>query len=155
MQRSGNNVERAYQYLKDRFGVSRDDPVLDGLALREESGDIWLASAEGDTDMSVKTQGIRFIRVQEIGLKPTTYALQFLNDAISKNIVELSVEEVVALLAGEHIVVDTDLSQGYMALVYAGRVIGCGLYRNGTVSSRIPKGRAQELRRYVGEEEKE
>lgn len=134
-----------WDYLDDRFGVDPAD--AEPLVLIERSGDYWLASphpVEGD----VETRGFRFVRVQQIGLKPTTYALQFLGDRIMKNRVSLSRQQLQALLDGEMVEADAD-SEGYVALVYEGRVVGCGMYRNGTVSTRIPKGRAQHLKHFL------
>lgn len=127
--------------------------MLNGLTLKEVAGDIWLTTADHDTEMRVKTYGIRFIRLQDIGLKPTTYALQFLDNVLEKNVVTVQKEELACLLEGDLIAVDeidgVPDGEGYVALRYADRVIGCGLYKNGTISSRIPKGRAQELRDWL------
>lgn len=142
-------MERAWTYLEDRFGVLEDAAVLQGVTLKEVSDDIWLTTTDNDTPMSVKTYGIRFIRVQDVGFKPTTYALQFLDGAIDRNMVELELEQLQTLLDGEMIpeeqVSGTLEEDGYVAIRYAGRVVGCGLYKNGKVSSRIPKGRGKEL----------
>lgn len=101
--------------------------------------------------MDVETYGIRFIRVQDIGLKPTTYALQILDKHIEKNRVELSRSDFVSLLEGDHVTVwDAEgLTKGYVAIEYMGRVMGCGMYQNSIISSRIPKGRAQELQQFL------
>ncbi len=142
-------MKRAWQYLDDRFGVTLDATVLDGLTLKEVADDVWLAPADNETAMAVKTYGIRCIRVQDIGLKPTTYALQLLDDEISMSNISLSDEQCRTVLEGDLVPVEEcegELeSDGYVALRYRGRVLGCGLYKNGTVSSRIAKGRAQEL----------
>jgi NOL1/NOP2/fmu family ribosome biogenesis protein len=143
-------VEQAWQYLDERFGVTHDAALFDTLTLKEKAGDIWLMPADHATEMAVKTYGIRFIRVQDIGLKPTTYALQLLDNTISRNIVDITDTQCEELLDGELVPVEhlngEPGSPGYVAVRYRGRVLGCGLYKNGTVSSRIAKGRAQELR---------
>ncbi|MFB6217105.1 MAG: hypothetical protein ABEJ72_09095, partial [Candidatus Aenigmatarchaeota archaeon] len=70
---------------------------------------------------------------------------QFLGDRIEKNIVEVDREELVKLLRREEYVDRNLEDSGYVALKFDGRIIGCGFYREGTVSSRIPKGRGKEL----------
>lgn len=142
-------VDRAWQYLADRFGVEQDAAVLDGLTLVAVADDVWLASADYDVLYEVKTYGIRCIRVQDVGLKPTTYALQVLEPAVSRNVVTVDRQQLLALLDGELVAVDAISGEpddeGYIGIRYDGRMIGCGLYKNGTVSSRVPKGRGQEL----------
>lgn len=138
-----SSVGNAWNYLEERFGVEQED--LEGFALREVAGDIWLVSEDMETALDALTYGFRFIRIQDIGLKPTTYALQFLNDRIEKNVVSLTDNQLESILAGELVPVTPDAEEGYVALKYEGRILGCGLYKNETVSSRIPKGRGNEL----------
>lgn len=140
---SGNEVEDAWSYLKERFGVEKKD--LEDYAIKQKSGDFWLVSDSMATELETETEGFRFLRVTGRGLKPTTYALQFLGDRASRNVVEVDREEFLKLLRREEMI-DRDLeSDGYVALKYQGRIVGCGMYRADVVSSRIPKGRGKEL----------
>lgn len=137
-----SSVSDVWDYLAQRFGVGSDD--LDGFVIVEQSGDYWLAPDGYKTEMGLETRGIRFVRELDTGFKPTTYGLQLLEDALEKNVVELDRDELEAVLDGELIDREAD-SPGYVALRFDGRVIGCGLYKNDTVSSWIPKGRGQQL----------
>lgn len=148
---SRSDVERAWDYLAKRFGVARDAPVLDGLTLKAVAGDVWFTTAEHEIALQVKTYGIRAVRIQDIGLKPTTYLLQFLGDAITENVVTLERDAFLAVLDGELVPCKLE-DRGYVALRWDGRVWGCGFYKDGTVSSRIPKGRARTLRTAIEEE---
>lgn len=133
---------KGWRYLEKRFGIERDD--LEGLDLRERSGDLWLVPKELDTELKIQTHGIRMIRKLDIGLKPTTYGLQLLEDQIERNIVELDRKEAVKLLRREEMI-DRDLEkEGYTALKFEDRILGCGMYKDGVVSSRVPKGRGKE-----------
>lgn len=139
------NTDKLWNYLEERFGVQRAD--LKGFDIVERSDDYWLVSdsLEAATeDLEVETVGFRFLRETKYGLKPTTYALQFIGDHIEKSIVELSDEEVEKML-GRTSMIDRDLTKGYVALKYDGDVLGCGFFMDGVVSSRIPKGRSNEL----------
>lgn len=138
-----SSVSRGWKYLEQRFGVSRED--LGDYGLREASGDLWLVSSDMDTELEVETYGIRFIRQMKIGLKPTTYGLQLLGDRIKKNIVEVDRKELKKLLRRKEMVERNLDEKGYIAIKYDSRVIGCGFYKDGKVSSRIPKGRGKEL----------
>lgn len=146
MQNSRNKAEKARDYLGKRFGVAEED--LEGYALKERSGDVWLVSEQveqmGD-DLEVETYGVRAIRFMKIGLKPTTYLLQFLGDRIKKNVAELEKHELEKLLAREEMIPANLTEKGYVALKFKGRIIGCGFYKDGVVSSRVPKGRSREL----------
>jgi hypothetical protein len=128
----------AWDYLADRFGVRRGE-VAGELIM--QSGDAWLSSS----DVDCETPGVRFVRFTGIGPKPTTYALQLLGAAVERNRVELSERELERLLNGEMLDKGAE-SEGYVALVFRGRTVGCGLYRDGVVSSRISKSRAAQLR---------
>jgi len=140
---SENKVEEAWNYLEERFGVTREK--LEGYRLKFKSGDIWLVSKDMETDLDVETYGFRFLRFTGKGLKPTTYGLQVLGRKLEKNVVEVDKEELEGLLKRERMV-DRDLEEnGYVAIRYDGRIIGCGFYAKDKVSSRIPKGRGKEL----------
>jgi NOL1/NOP2/sun family putative RNA methylase len=134
--------EKGLNYMKERFDVDFDD--VEGLELVERHDDLWLASEES-TGYDAETRGIRALRATGIGLKPTTYLLQYLDDEISKNIVEINDEECEKLLAREDMISRDLDEEGYVALKYEDRVLGCGFYKNEKVSSRIPKGRSKEL----------
>lgn len=140
---SENKVVEAWSYLEERFGVIESD--LEKFDLKQKSGDIWLVSEGLETDLKTETEGFRFLRVTGRGLKPTTYGLQFLGDRISKNVVEVDREELLKLLRREEMI-DRDLEEeGYVALKYGSRIIGCGMFKDKVVSSRVPKGRGEEL----------
>ncbi|MFB6180849.1 MAG: hypothetical protein ABEJ93_03150 [Candidatus Nanohalobium sp.] len=149
---NSEKVKEAYNYLEDRFGVRKRE--LEGLKFREVSGDVWLKS-EKDSGLESETEGVRALRFMDIGVKPTTYFLQLLDSKIGRNVVGLEEDEFMLLLEDEMIERDKDLieesryavkEKGYVALEYCGRVIGCGFFMDNLVSSRIPEGRASELR---------
>lgn len=131
-----------YTYLEERFGIAESD--LDGLELVERHDDLWLASGR-DSGYEEETRGIRALRDTGLGLKPTTYLLQALQDSISRNIVTLSEQEFKDLLGRENMIERELAEEGYVALKYGSRIVGCGFYKNEKVSSRMPKGRSKEL----------
>ncbi|QGA80574.1 hypothetical protein [Candidatus Nanohalobium constans] len=133
-----NSRNKAKKYLEERFGVETKE-----LTLKEISGDFWLTSSE-ESNLEFETEGIRAVRVMDIGLKPTTYLLQLLDDEISRNVIEVNEKEMKTLEEGG-MIQRTMGKKGYIALKFQGRVIGCGLYKDELVSSRIPEGRMKEL----------
>lgn len=143
MQSSGNDVREAWKYLEERFGVVRDQ--LDDSKIKKISGDYWLCSGELETGLNTETEGFRLLRETGRGLKPTTYALQFLGDYVTRNIVKMNRKEFLKLLKREEMIPREIDEEGYVALKYKGQIVGCGFYKGEKVSSRIPKGRGKEL----------
>jgi NOL1/NOP2/fmu family ribosome biogenesis protein len=140
-----NSENKPWNYLEERFGVKRKD--LPNHEIVKRSGAYWLISKQAKEfleDLEVETAGFRLLRETKYGLKPTTYTLQYLENKITKNIVELSDEELRKMLKREGML-DRNMEKGYVALKYNGDIIGCGFYMDGVVSSRIPKGRSKEL----------
>ncbi|MFB6199350.1 MAG: hypothetical protein ABEJ83_00605 [Candidatus Nanohaloarchaea archaeon] len=134
---------KGWNYLEEQFNVSRDE--LSCYRFEERAGSLWLVSEKLETELETQTKGIRALRDRDQGLKPTTYFLQLLGDKIKRNMVKVDRDEALKLLRREEMI-ERDLGQeGYVALRYEGRVLGCGFYKNGKVSSRIPKARSQEL----------
>lgn len=140
---SQSSESEAWGFLERIFGVKPSD--LPHLEIEERHGDYWLVAEDRPEEYDEQVSGIRALRDLDIGLKPTTYLVQLLDEHIEKNIVELDREEFRKLLAREEMI-PRDLEQeGYVALEYKGRVMGCGYFKDGVVSSRIPKGRSKEL----------
>lgn len=137
--------EQASEYFEERFGVDVED--VKGLEFVERSGDHWIRS-ENENSLEKETEGIRALRDTGKYLKPTTYVLQLFDEEISKNVVNLDRDELKELLNGEMISVEAS-SKGYVALRFEGKIIGCGLYMDDVVSSRIPRGRAEELELFI------
>lgn len=136
------DVEKAYEFFQERFGVEIEQ--MDGFRLERISGDFWLIS-DTDQDLETETRGLRALRDTGKYLKPTTYVLQLFDDKLEKNVVELEKEELKAILEEEDMIEVEASSEGYVAIKYRGRVVGCGLYKDNVVSSRVSRGRAGEL----------
>lgn len=140
---SGNE---AWEYLEERFGVRKED--MPGFRIKKVSGDYWLHT-EKDVGLDCETKGIRCVRDTGRALKPTTYILQLLENEIEKNIVKVNREELIDLLDREEMIDREMGEEGYVALEYEDRVIGCGYYKGKKVSSRVPKGRSNELKKIL------
>lgn len=138
-----SSESKGWRYLEERFGVREFD--LEGYELRERSGDLWLVSKDVETNLNIEVHGVRLIRFTGIGLKPTTYGLQMLDPYIEKNTVKMSKEETVKMLKREEMIERSLDEEGYVALKFSGLTIGCGFYRDGKVSSRVPNSRGEEL----------
>ncbi|MDY6778918.1 MAG: hypothetical protein SVU32_09715 [Candidatus Nanohaloarchaea archaeon] len=129
-------------YFEDRFGV--DPGYWERFACHESGDSIWITSRSMDVRDQHQTAGIRALRRTNLGLKPTTYILQFLGDELRKNVVRLEAEEVQRLVL-EREELETDLPRGYVVLRFDGEVLGCGLVTGSGLRTQVPKGRTQEL----------
>lgn len=136
-------VEDAWNYIEERFGINKEE--LEDYKIIKKAGDFWLTSQDDEPDLEYETVGIRFLRDTGKYIKPTTYGLQILGDRIESSNLEVSKDELMTLLNGDMIERDMGIEKGYVAIIYGGRVIGCGLYKDELVSSRISTGRAGEL----------
>lgn len=139
-----DSENEAWDYIRQRFGVEKED--LEGFRMTERSGDIWITTGEEQGDPV--TEGFRFLRDTKHGFKPTTYALQFMGDRLERNAVEVDRKDLEVLLENDMIQRKME-EKGYVAIIYQGLIVGCGLYKDELVSSRIPEGRAGELLNFL------
>lgn len=131
-----NEVER----LLREFGV---EEIPGELLFRHDA--FWLTTAQGlPNDVKIHAVGIRLVRVQKLGLKPTSFGLMFLGPRIQRRRVELTREELRELLLG-HPLRKLGLPQGFVALSLEGEVLGCGEVRGEVLRCQIPRARRQEL----------
>ncbi len=140
--------EKAEKLLRE-FGV---EELPGRLLFRHDS--LWLTTApEIPEGVRVHSVGVRLLRVQTHGLKPTSFGLMVLGERITARRVELSREELRELLLGRALK-KPGLPQGYVALCLEGEVIGCGEVRGETLRCQIPLGRRQELLIALAQEER-
>lgn len=140
MPSSDDRLEEALAYLREEFGVEE----LPGR-LVQRSGSFWLTTVrEVPQGVRVHSLGVRLLRAQERGLKPTSFGLMLLGPRVRKRRVELSRGELVALLLGRSLPRE-GIPSGYVALCLEGEVLGCGHVKGGVLRCQIPRGRRQEL----------
>ncbi len=137
-----NSKNRLKNYFYSRFGVHRG--FWKDFQTHERGNSIWITSGKIDLMEKFVACGLRALRITNMGVKPTTYVLQFLDEEIKKNVVILSEEELKTLISKRERI-ETDLPRGYLALKYEGIIIGCGLKDSKGLRSQIPKGLSKEL----------
>lgn len=134
-----DRLEEAKALLRE-FGV---EEVPGRLEVRGES--VWLTTApDWPEGVRVHATGVRLLRQQKHGLKPTSFGLMLLGPRITRRRVELSREELRELLLGRALAKE-GLPEGYVALCLEGEVVGCGEVRGRALRSQIPRARRQEL----------
>lgn len=135
-----DRTSQAATYFRDLFGVEE----LPGRVW--ERGDSWWLTTAPEVPQQVKVHslGVRLVRLQERGLKPTSFGLMALGPRIKRRRVELNRQELLALLLGRTLSRE-ELEPGYVALCFSGEVLGCGEVRRGVLRCHIPRGRRREL----------
>ncbi len=76
-------------------------------------------------------------------IKPTTRFIQSFGHMATKGRVDINKHELRILVAGEKVIADTNLENGYVILVHNGSVLGLGLLIDGIIRSQLP---AKEIR---------
>jgi NOL1/NOP2/fmu family ribosome biogenesis protein len=134
--------EEVLAYFDEHFGVPPG--VLSGLRFLERGVEIWAASAfPPATVRSRRPSGLRALRRRPDGLKPTSSFLMTLDRSVSRARLELPDGFIRRLLLGQRLPIDA--SDGYVALSFRGRIVGCGRVHRGAVQALIPTGRRREL----------
>lgn len=132
----------AIAYFQDRFGVDPD--ALAFLCFRERGDDIWASSEAPPVDLRApRMAGLRALRRTPHGLKPTSAFLACIGPHLTTSTVSLDLDPLRSLLLGRQLA--TNASDGFVAIVFADDVIGCGRAHSGQLSALIPTGRRREL----------
>ena len=139
---SPSEEQGIFEYWSVRFGV----PVtaLKGLRFLVRGKNVWaMGDLTGVTEtlasLKVEAPGLPFLRRRRDSWKPTTAALLFLGDAISKNVVDLTAERLDPFLQGETLAGPFLVEGGYVAVRYGGEMLGCALYGKAGLRSQLPR----------------
>jgi len=96
--------------------------------------------------LKVHSVGLPVLRKLPRHLKPTSIALQRFGGRATRHTVELSPAQIEQLLQEQALLCHIDCQPGYMILLHAGQVLGCGLYTPGRLLSQIPRHQSRHLR---------
>ncbi len=134
--------ERIFEYWGGRFGVP--SPALAELRFLVRGRNVWgVADLNGLEDalgsLKVEAAGLPFLRRQKHMWKPTTAALLFLGDVITKNVVHLTEEQLQPFLRGEMLPGPFVVDGGYVAVRCEEKMLGCALYGKAGLKSQLPR----------------
>jgi NOL1/NOP2/fmu family ribosome biogenesis protein len=136
--------DEAIAFLERRFGIARE--VLDALTFIDRRDEIWACRSVPPAGIDfARPPGLRALRRQGAGLKPTSTFLAALGDRITISRIDLDRHALERLLLGQRIPSRTDVDNGHVALCFRGDVVGCGRARDGLLQALIPTGRRREL----------
>ncbi len=145
--------EKVTGYFKERFGI--DEKVFSGVEFIETRKAVWMVSPDIVSGENLKLLGLKRLNYTGIRLlrktgpnsyKPTTYGLQLIGQGATRNVIDLTKEELSELLDKGSIALDKEDLKGFIIIRYNGLVLGCGLVKEGVLYSQLPKGRAEALR---------
>jgi NOL1/NOP2/fmu family ribosome biogenesis protein len=134
-------VEKILKEIRNRFGIPEE--VFSNWKI-VEAGDLWIMSEEA-FKFPIKNfsrKGIRLVRVYRDGYKLTTAGIQIFGKYATKNVLEISPEQVKDYLEGKDLSVGScNVENGQVIIKYGDDYLGSGLYVNGKVKNQLPKGR--------------
>ncbi|MEM4598254.1 MAG: hypothetical protein QW400_01025 [Candidatus Diapherotrites archaeon] len=142
------NSEKEIEDLLLIFGVKRE--LLENYNIEKIGNSYWLTSKglKSFEGFNVQCKGLRIAERTKLGLKPTSYGLQFFGQQIKENVVDLKKDELLSIIKGKPIA--KSCKDGYIALRLEGYVVGCGLCKKGLVYSQLPKSIATALLELYG-----
>jgi NOL1/NOP2/fmu family ribosome biogenesis protein len=134
-------VEKILKEIRNRFGIPEE--VFSNWKI-VEAGDLWIMSEEA-FKFPIKNfsrKGIRLVRIYRDGYKLTTAGIQIFGKYATKNVLEISPEQIKDYLEGKDLSVGScNVENGQVIIKYGDDYLGSGLYLNGKVKNQLPKGR--------------
>ncbi|MFQ5846638.1 MAG: hypothetical protein ACE5IQ_03075 [Candidatus Methylomirabilales bacterium] len=146
---SPSDQQAILEFWHGRFGVPFS--ALKGLRFLVRGKNVWaMADLMGVEEalalLKVEAAGLPFLRKRRSLWKPTTAALLFLGDAIAKNVVDLTAEQLNPFLRGEILAGPFLVEGGYVAVRYEGKMLGCALYGAAGLKSQLPRAWVETVR---------
>jgi hypothetical protein len=128
-------------YFDSRFGMPVD-LFADYHLLERSKGYVLLRYTphlEALAFLKVRHVGLPVLRKIRHHLKPTTAALQRFGRAAIRHRIALSATQMAQLLGERRLQCRLDWEPGYVVLLHAGDVVGCGMYTPGWLHSQLPQ----------------
>jgi hypothetical protein len=154
----------ALEIWEERFGVP--GRVMEEWLLFSTGSVLWGLRDAPQLDEVLEAircvrTGIPMLRKAGRYWKPTTVALQVIGLYVTRNVIELSAEELdVVVIEGELRRTRPEVEPGYVALAGPDGVVGCGLYLapdegqpEGLLISQLPKARWSGLKGAAGSDQ--
>jgi len=130
--------------IMERFGIPEE--VFKRLAAIEAQDTVFVGTPEVMKFTAVRPMrcGIRLCRLFPYSVKPTSFAMQVLGRHATRNIIDLSDEQIRSIINGNELRVEAQADNGFVLLRWHEFVIGVGLYRKPVLKSQIPRFRSVE-----------
>lgn len=103
------------------------------------------------SQLKISRLGLKAFRKIGAFIKPTTRMIQVFGHAAIRAGFEINQEQLLRLLEGGEIPVDSTLDKGYVILTFGeNQILGIGFLDNGKVRSQIPKKELKQVMVHVG-----
>lgn len=128
-------------FFHERFGIHPE--LFDNFSFVSGSRQrIYLIPCALGSHSKRATGGLNLARLAG-GVKPATNFMQMFGELITKNRLELSRQQAKSFISGKDLTLDpnetSEITDGYVAPVYAGSCLGCSFLKNGTLQNQLPK----------------
>jgi len=127
--------------MKDRFGIPEN--LFDGhLFLKRKKGWFLLKDSphiKTACRLKVSVAGIKAFRRVGNFIKPTTRIIQLFGCFATKAILKINNQQLQRLLTRQAILVDLEIEDGYVILMFDDQPLGLGLLVNKTLHSQLPR----------------
>jgi NOL1/NOP2/fmu family ribosome biogenesis protein len=139
-------------YLEERFGMGPE--VFDDYLLFRRKKTWWMVRVSpfisNAATLKVSMVGLKaFTNVAKF-VKPTTEMIQVFGSKASKACFNISKGELDKLLAGDTLIAETTLEDGYVILCYQENILGLGLLMKGSIYSQLPHLYAEKIPKNKG-----
>lgn len=133
-----------WKFLKNRFGIKtiEANKYIDNLLTNDKR--IWVVSKtimNSKIDFTVVNAGMYFGFMEKDCFKPSLEASMLLEKHATKNVVELSKEQLNSWLVGKDVEGRFDVEEGYVFIKHGNDILGCGKYKNNRIMNFVRKGR--------------
>ena len=138
---SQNEQKEILTYFSTRFGIP--DRAFNGFCFIKTGNTVWAVSdvpglAETVNGLKIETAGLPLLRTKKNLWKPTTAGLQFFGHEATRNTIDLNDEILEVFLREGFLLGAFSLEPGFVIIKWNGRVLGCGLYSKGRLTSQVP-----------------
>jgi NOL1/NOP2/fmu family ribosome biogenesis protein len=136
-----NDRQHLFSYMERRFGIS--EGVFDAYLLFKKQRSWWLLRdspfLRSTSRLKVARAGLRAF--QRIGkfVKPSTRMIQVFGSLATKARVEIDEVQLETLLNGEPLHIELEIEDGYVILLFAGHILGLGLFIGGKILPQFPR----------------
>ncbi|GEM_PF-3577829 len=120
----------------ERFGIPVR--IVGDFDFYEYGKGVWATRATTIPSVKIETLGIRALRISG-SLKPTTAFLRIVGKYASKNVVYLNKSSGLSFLKGSVIQGVCGDMRGYVVVRTENDILGCGMCKEGSLISQIPK----------------
>ncbi len=134
-------IRNILKKLEEHFGIRKID--LDYGFLQNKEGKIFLISKDISkldiNKLRINSLGLYFVKLDN-GIRLTIEGSQLIGNIATKNIVEISNNNIMEWLTGNDLYIKADVKD-FVIIKHNKDYFGCGKYKEGKILNFIPKGR--------------